>query len=96
MKTLTLEKIKKSVEQVAKEYDVKTVSLFGSYASGRGSRASDIDLLVEFGPVSLLDVIGFTQDIEDLIGKKVDVITAPIPKDSFLVIDKEIRLYENF
>ena len=96
---LALSGIMQSVAQVAPLYDVKKVTLFGSYANGRQTTESDIDLLVEFDenrqkPVTLFTVIGMKQDIEDLTGKSVDLVSCPIPEDSFLEIDKEILLYE--
>ncbi|MDR1835025.1 MAG: nucleotidyltransferase domain-containing protein, partial [Fusobacteriaceae bacterium] len=72
---LTLEQIKKAAEQVAKNYPLTKVSVFGSYASGNATEESDLDLLVEFttDTVSLLDIIGVKYDFEDLLNKSVDV-----------------------
>ena len=96
MEVLEFEKIKESVAQVAKAYDVKKVDLFGSYANGNQTKDSDIDLLVKFNQhsVSLLKIIGLKYDLEKLTGKSVDVIHAPIPKDSFLQIGKVVPLYD--
>lgn len=46
------------VSEIAQEYDVKRITLFGSYADGRNTPQSDIDLLVEFNSenVSLLTI----------------------------------------
>ena len=98
-KILTIEEIKQSVAKVAKEYDLKRVTLFGSYATGKRTKKSDIDLLVEFSqprkkPVTLFTLIGFQQDIEDMTGKRVDVIRTAMLKDSFIEIDKEVLLYD--
>jgi predicted nucleotidyltransferase len=95
---ISLSDIKQSVAHVAPFYDVKKVTLFGSYASGNHTAESDIDLLVEFdakprSPVTLFTVIGLKQDLEQLTGKEVDVVKYPIQQDSFLEIDKEILLY---
>jgi hypothetical protein len=93
---LQIADIKSSVAQVAKAYDVKKVTLFGSYATGKRNRHSDIDLLVEFGPrpTSLYKIAGFKLRLEDLIGKAVDVIPTPLPPNSLIEIDKEVLLYE--
>jgi predicted nucleotidyltransferase len=93
---LNIEDIKTYVEQVAEEFDLKKVSLFGSYATGKRTRQSDIDLLVEFTEptVSLLTVAGVKVKLEKLTGKSVDVVHSPIAEDSLLIIDKEILLYE--
>jgi predicted nucleotidyltransferase len=45
-------------------------------ARGEAGRNSDIDVLVELDPGrSLLDIIAIKQDLEDLIGCDVDVVT---------------------
>ena len=54
--------------------------LFGSYARGEQHPDSDVDILVVFDQetdkgVSLLKHIGIALDLEDLLGKKVDLIT---------------------
>ena len=93
---LEISDIKSCVTQVAKDYGIERVSLFGSYANGKRNKDSDIDLLVGFGPrpVSLFKVGGFKAELEELTGKEVDVVPLPISADSLLVIDNEVLLYE--
>lgn len=53
-----------------------TVRLYGSVARGQGTLTSDIDFLVEFEPGrSLFDLGGLVADLEDLLGRPVDVTT---------------------
>lgn len=61
---------------LATKHGAQNVRIFGSAARGDTGPESDVDFLVnmETGR-SLLDVIGFLQDLEELIGRKVDVIT---------------------
>jgi uncharacterized protein len=48
--------------------------VFGSVARGTASPRSDLDLLVDFGPgASAFDQVGLIQDLEDLLGRPVDV-----------------------
>ena len=59
---------------------VLKVWLFGSYARGEQTPDSDVDILVVFDEengrkVSLLRHIGIALGLEDLLGKKVDLIT---------------------
>jgi uncharacterized protein len=50
--------------------------VFGSIARGDDRVDSDIDLLVEVEPGrSLLDVIGLEQDLSELLGRRVEVLT---------------------
>lgn len=52
--------------------------LFGSYSRGEETSASDIDILVDFdhskGLVSLFRMGGMLMDLEDLLGRKVDLV----------------------
>ena len=61
---------------IAHKYGARNVRLFGSAARGRTSIRSDVDLLVEMEPgSSLIDIVAIKQDLEDLLGCKVDVVT---------------------
>ena len=91
---LTIEEIKNTVAKIAPQYNLKKVTLFGSRANGTAKENSDVDLLVEFPKgSSLLDLIGLKYDLEDIWNLSVDVISAPIPEDSILEIEKEIEIY---
>lgn len=61
---------------ILKNNKVKKIALFGSYATGRSVKGSDLDFLVEFDKeADLFDQIGLKQDLEKLFNKKVDVVT---------------------
>ena len=61
---------------LAAKHGARNVRVFGSVARGEAGATSDIDLLVEFDDNrSLFDVVGLTQDLEELLGRKVDVVT---------------------
>lgn len=65
------------IERIAAEHGVVDVRVFGSVARGDARPDSDIDLLVEMAPGrSLLDMGAFLVDVEQLLGRAVDVITA--------------------
>jgi predicted nucleotidyltransferase len=52
------------------------VRVFGSIARGDDHEESDVDLLVDTEPRrTLLDVIALEQDLQQLLGRKVDVLT---------------------
>lgn len=61
---------------IAARHGACRVRVFGSVARGEETRSSDLDLLVEFEPGrSLLDQIALAQDLKDLLGREVDVVT---------------------
>lgn len=51
--------------------------LFGSFARGEETPESDVDILVQFDhgrPIGLLRYAGMWREIEELIGRKVDLV----------------------
>jgi len=60
--------------RLAARYGARRVRLIGSVARGEAGPGSDVDLLVEFEPGrTLLDHAALIQDLEALLGCKVDV-----------------------
>lgn len=71
-----IDEIKKSILKILKEYNVKKAALFGSIVTGEATEESDIDLLIEFeGKKSLLDLAGLKLELQELLKRKVDVLT---------------------
>ena len=67
---------REKVLEIASRYGARNVRIFGSAARGECGPDSDVDLLVEMAPGrSLLDHVALMQDLEDLLGCKVDVVT---------------------
>lgn len=93
---MNIEDIKNTVAQVAPSYPVISIDVFGSYAKGNQSKDSDVDLLVCFNDdiASLFDLAGLRFDIQDKLKIKVDIIAGPLKKDSYLIIDEKVRIYE--
>ena len=60
-----------------KRFGVKRCGLFGSFARDQGTPNSDIDLLVEFEPgkKTFDNFMGLVFYMEDLLGRKIDLIT---------------------
>ncbi len=57
-------------------FDPTLVAVFGSHARGEEHVASDLDLLVDFRtPVDLFELIGLEQELSELLGIKVDLVT---------------------
>ena len=61
---------------IAARHGAKNIRVFGSIARGEASETSDVDFLIDLEPGrTLFDLIGFLQDLEEFLGKKVDVVT---------------------
>jgi hypothetical protein len=53
------------------------IRLFGSVARGDEARESDIDFLVDFAPgTSLFDLVDLINDLQELLGVPVDVVSS--------------------
>jgi len=64
-----------AILRLASKYGIRKVRLFGSVARGEAGPQSDVDVLVDFEPGrSLLDQVGFEQDLETLLGCRVEVV----------------------
>lgn len=61
---------------LAERHGARNVRVFGSAARGTAGDGSDLDLLVELEPGrTLLDHVALKQDLEELLGIEVDVVT---------------------
>lgn len=62
--------------RIANEHGARNVRIFGSVARGEARPDSDVDFLVEFEPGrSLLDHAALLLDLQELLGRPVDVTT---------------------
>jgi len=73
---MTLDLPVAEILRVAHQHGATSVRVFGSRARGDSTPKSDLHLLVRLDfKRSLLDLIAIQQDLEDLLGCKVDVVT---------------------
>jgi hypothetical protein len=62
--------------RILKKGGVRRAAFFGSVARRDFTKKSDVDILIEFaGRKSLLDLVGLEQELEDSLGRKVDLVT---------------------
>ena len=72
-----LEGKREEILRIARAHGARNVRVFGSAARGESGPDSDVDLLVELEPGrSLMDHVALIQDLEELLGRKVDVVEA--------------------
>jgi uncharacterized protein len=69
-----LKEKREEILAIAAKYGAYNVRVFGSVARGEATDKSDVDFLVEIEQGrTLLDQISLIQNLEDLLGRKVDV-----------------------
>ena len=92
----TLEEIKHRSVPVAQKYGVKRLGLFGSYARGEATQESDVDLRIDKGTIRGLRFAGLLGDLEDALGKHVDLISTGGMDEAFRrsIAREEVLLYE--
>lgn len=93
----SVDSIKEIVEPIAKEYGIRRVYLFGSYAKGTATEDSDVDLLIETGrKMTLLGLSGMRQDVSQSLNLSVDLVTMGALDDDFRasIEGSEVLLYE--
>ncbi len=70
------EELKHTIAPILERHGVVRASVFGSFARGMQTVGSDLDILIEFaGDKSLLDLAALQLDLEDALGREVDVVT---------------------
>ncbi|MEA3411114.1 MAG: nucleotidyltransferase family protein [Pseudomonadota bacterium] len=71
-----IESHRREILELAARYGVTNVRVFGSMAREDAGETSDVDLLVRPLPgTSLLDLGGLVTDAQDLLGRRVDVVS---------------------
>ncbi len=79
---------KEKIVEICERNNIEFCALFGSFARGDATKKSDIDLLVRFSKPKGIDWIDAALEIEDTLGRKVDLITEkslhPLIRESVL------------
>lgn len=87
------------LSDVLAPYDVREAYLFGSFARGEESDASDIDLRLVCGPSMTYGVLyEISQKLESALGRTVEIVTNPPeymrPRFRENIQKDEVLLYE--
>jgi predicted nucleotidyltransferase len=94
---MTIQDISIKIIPVLKSEGVLKAALFGSVVRGEAGKRSDVDLLVELDDdKSLLDLVGLKLNLEEKLGRKVDIVEyaaiKPILKD--IILNEQKIIYE--
>lgn len=75
-KKTVLDTLEVEIPYLKREYQVKTIGVFGSYAREEQTETSDIDLLVEFSkPISFFTLFDLEDYLTNKLGVKVEIVT---------------------
>jgi predicted nucleotidyltransferase len=67
--------LKENFPQLKSNFGVKKIALFGSFLKQKETKTSDVDILIEFEKPIGFKFIDLTERIEDLLGRKIDILT---------------------
>ena len=68
-------RLRQTLPDITLRFQVKSLSLFGSYVRGRQRKGSDLDILVEFNqPPSFFEFLALERYLGELLGVKVDLV----------------------
>lgn len=87
---LTIDQIRDSCTTVFKEFPVEYCYLFGSYAKGKATEASDVDLLIATS-VSGIKFYDLVEAIREVLQKKVDVLNREQLSDNPELINEILK-----
>ncbi len=95
-KPYSIDEIQHIVSPIAREHGVSSVALFGSYAAGKATASSDVDLKIEKGRLrSLFQLCALRLALEDALELPVDLVTSESSDKEFLssITKDEVVLY---
>ncbi len=72
---MAIEELKRKIVPLLKSYQITRAGLFGSVTRGEMRDDSDIDILIDLRKeASLFELIALKQELEEVLGRKVDVV----------------------
>ncbi|MDR1385639.1 MAG: nucleotidyltransferase family protein [Planctomycetaceae bacterium] len=76
-------KLKESKPFLEANYNINRLGVFGSYSRDEYTEESDVDILVEYSkPLSLFKVVEMVDYLQNILSKKVDLVSKKDIKDS--------------
>lgn len=75
------------------KYPIKSLAIFGSFARKENNELSDVDILVEFKESIGIKFIELADDLEHLLGLKVDLVSKKGVKEKYLSAIKNDLIY---
>ena len=87
MKTLQeiIQTLNSHRNRLFRDYPIKTMAIFGSYSRREQTDSSDLDILVEFSDRIGIRFVDLADDLENIIGFKVDLVSKKGIKEKYLL-----------
>ena len=95
-KVYSLDEIRSIAAPIAEQYGVAALYLFGSYARGEATAASDLDFRIERGRIrSLFELSAMYNDLSEGFQKNLDLLTSQNIEPEFLaaIRPEEVLVY---
>ncbi len=67
--------LQQNKEELKRKYKIKTIGIFGSFSRNEADEMSDVDILVEFSKPIGLAFVDLAEELEELLGVKVDLVS---------------------
>lgn len=84
----SLQEIQKSLEShkasLFQSYPLKFMAIFGSYSRKEQDGNSDLDIIVEFSDIIGIRFVDLAEELEDIVGLKVDLVSKNGIKEKYL------------
>jgi len=74
-KNKVVEILKKEQPYLQKEFGVRKIAIFGSFATGRANQKSDVDIFIEFTKSPGMKFFDLMDYLDKKLGRKTDVLT---------------------
>jgi uncharacterized protein len=87
------ELLDKNKQKLADKYHIKSLGIFGSIVRGDATELSDVDILVEFEKPIGLDFVILGDELEEILGVKVDLVTPNAIKPRMFEYIKQDLIY---
>lgn len=88
-----LKELKKYKKSLFQKYGIKELAIFGSVSRGDFNEESDVDILVDFSKNIGIEFIDLADELEEILHKKVDLVSKNGIKDKYYQSIKQDLVY---
>lgn len=85
--------LKSHKKRLFNEYPIKSMAIFGSYSRNDYNDSSDLDIIVEFSGTIGIRFVDLAEDLENIVGNKVDLVSKKGVKEKYLKLIETDLIY---